>query len=117
MSADPELGTAQPAVAGGVLEIAALTALLGSSTAEALILGNRGASGIVWASLSIFGIYAVIKGCVGAATPNWLRETVGVRNDTIDHVIGSAFDLSKKNIRARIKLGSAVGIQSEVKSV
>ncbi|RYP72168.1 hypothetical protein DL771_004402 [Monosporascus sp. 5C6A] len=115
MSSSSDLDSAQRTIAGGVIEITALTALLGSSTAESLVLGSRGASGVLWASMSIFGIYAVIRSSVGAATPNWLRETLGVRNPAIDESVGSSFDLSIPNIDARIKLGAAIGIQSDVR--
>ncbi|RYP23834.1 hypothetical protein DL765_000911 [Monosporascus sp. GIB2] len=117
MSSGSDLASAQPTLAGGIIEIAALTALLGSSTAESLVLGSRGASGVLWASMSIFGTYAVIRSSFGAATPNWLRETLGVRNPAIDQSVGSALDLSLRDIDARLKLGAAIGIQSEVRKV
>jgi hypothetical protein len=117
MSGAPPLDGAQSTLASGVIEIAALTALLGSTTAESLVLGSNGASGIVWACISIFGIYAVIKGCIGAVTPSWLRETIGVRDSMIEQTVGSKFDLLAKNISHRFKLGTAIGIQTTVKKV
>lgn len=117
MSSGADLDSAQPTLAGGVIEIAALTTLLGAPTAESLVLGSRGASGILWASMSIFGIYAVIRGSVAAATPNWLRETLGVRSAALEQSVGSAFELSSRNIHTRLKLGPAIGIQSEMRKV
>ena len=46
---------------GGLIEIAALTALVGSTTAESLVLGNKGAAGLVWGTMSIFGALSVIR--------------------------------------------------------
>ena len=46
---------------GGLIEIAALTALIGSTTAESLVLGNKGAAGLVWGTMSIFGALSVIR--------------------------------------------------------
>ena len=54
---------------GGLIEIAALTALIGSTTAESLVLGNKGAAGLVWGTMSIFGALSVIRGCVRVSAP------------------------------------------------
>jgi hypothetical protein len=66
----------------GLVEIAALTALIGSATAESLTLGNKGAPGLAWAVFSTFGALSVVKVCVAGATPVWLRNSLGVRNTT-----------------------------------
>ncbi|KAL2022240.1 hypothetical protein VTK56DRAFT_5850 [Thermocarpiscus australiensis] len=65
--------------------------------------------------MSIFGVYAVVRICVGAATPNWLRETLGVRRQAIDKSIGLSFDLAVRDDQTRLKLGPALGIQSETR--
>src|SRR5437868_2960995 len=103
-------------LANGMVEIAALTTLIGSSTAEALSLGNKGASGLVWATMSTFGVYSVVKACVAASTPDWLRETIGVRNDIIDSVVGLNLDL-KMNFRSRNRIGGAIGVSCAIKPV
>ena len=117
MSAAPPSESAQQSLAGGVIEIAALTALIGSSTAELLILGGRGAGGVVWASMSIFGVYAVIKACIGAVAPTWLRGTLGVQSAVIDQSIGASLDLRSRRTKSRLELGKAMAIQCAIKKV
>ena|SRR5947207_333176 len=104
-------------VGNGLIEIAALTALVGSTTAESLTLGNKGAAGLVWATISIFGAVSIVKACIAAATPGWLRETLGVRNKETDCAVGLALDLDMKYLRSRNRIGGAVGIICEVKAV
>ncbi|KAF8904706.1 hypothetical protein CPB84DRAFT_653203 [Gymnopilus junonius] len=72
----------------GLIEIAALTTLIGSSTAGDLILGNRGAAGLVWGSISAFGSSSVIKACASAASPGWLRQMLGLRTPSSDKAMG-----------------------------
>ena len=95
-------------------EIAALTALIGSTTAEALILGNRGAAGLVWGSMSNFGAMSAIKGCAAAATPGWLRETFGLRNKEIDGALGVSIALDDKGLKHRRPATSACGIACNI---
>lgn len=64
----------------GLVEIAALTALIGSDTSASLVIGDKGAPGLAWAAMSTFGILSVIKSCIAGAAPDWLRETMGVRS-------------------------------------
>ena len=64
---------------GRVFEIGALIALIESTTAASLVLGNRAAADLLWDNMSIFGALAVLKACVAAATPNWPPETPNVR--------------------------------------
>jgi hypothetical protein len=52
----------------GLIEIAALTTLIGSSTAGDIVLGNRGGAGLVWGSITAFGSSPVIKTCASAAS-------------------------------------------------
>jgi hypothetical protein len=103
----------------GLIEITALTALIGSSTAEQLALGNRGAAGLAWVGMSTFGCSSIIRACVAGSTPNSLRDTLGVRNAAIDSAIGLNLDLSSTYMSredlARKNLGETVGIMCENK--
>lgn len=71
-------------VGPGLIGIGALSTMLGSSAAESLTFGSRRAAGLAWASISTFGSLSVIKACIAAATPGWLRETLGVQNSAAD---------------------------------
>ena len=97
----------------GLFEIAALTTLIGSSTAEFLALGNNGAIGLPWAAMSAFGCISVVKSCATGASPGWLRETLGIRSATSDYTLGLSFDLIR-NFRGASKIRrnkmDAVGI-------
>jgi len=101
-------------IGNGLVEIAALTTMIGSVTAASLVLGNKGATGLPWAAVSSFGSLSVIKSCVAAATPGWLRETLGVRTSNVDSAVGLSLNLaSKYNDRedlARKNLGDAIAI-------
>jgi len=66
--------------------------------------------------MSIFGVYSVVKACLAASTPDWLRETIGVRNDVIDSVVGLNLDL-KMNFRSRNRISGAIGISCAIKKV
>jgi hypothetical protein len=72
----------------GVVEIAALTALVGVSTVESLVLGDRGAAGLPWAAQSSFGVIFLIQACIAASTPDKLRDTMGVRGERADLAVG-----------------------------
>ncbi|KAJ7616734.1 hypothetical protein B0H17DRAFT_1115216 [Mycena rosella] len=71
-----------------LVEVGALTALVGSSVAESLVLGNRGAAGISWAATSSFGTLSVVKACFCGANSGWLRETLGIRTASSDLAVG-----------------------------
>ncbi|KAJ7462519.1 hypothetical protein FB451DRAFT_1180811 [Mycena latifolia] len=71
-----------------LVEVSALTALLGSGLAESLILGNRGAAGVVWAATSSFGTISVVKACLSGACSGWLRESLGLRTRVSDEAVG-----------------------------
>ncbi len=111
--ADDPFAALSPRNGIGFLEIAALTNLIGSSTAESLALGNRRAAGLPWAAMSSFGILSVIRACVTGASPGWLRETLGVRNSVSDLALGMKLDLTwglRGASKARRNDGEAVGI-------
>ena len=103
-------------IPNGITEIAGLAALVGSSTAESLTLGNRGAPGLPWVAVSVFGSFSVVRTCVAAATPDWLRETLGVRNQSTDSSIGLSLNLRSKYMdreeMARRNMRDAIGIMS-----
>ena len=115
MAADPTGSLPLPTfnIGNGLINIAALTALVGSSTVESLVLGNRGAAGLPWAALSTFGNLSILKACVTGVSPGWLRETIGARNSLSDSILGMSLDLVQ-NLRgeskARRNAGEAVGI-------
>ena len=94
----------------GIVEIAALTALVGSLTAESLILGSRGAAGLPWASLSAFGSIYLVRACVAAATPSWLRDTLGVRTSSSDAAVGLSLNLGRQ-FKGTQSVADAVGIR------
>ena len=104
-------------VGNGLVDIAALTTLIGSSTAESLVLGDRGYAGLPWAAASAFGMISVIKGCIAGASPGWLRDTFGVRNGPSDGALGMSLLLDKgtrRDERVRQELPTAVGITCKV---
>jgi hypothetical protein len=110
MSANPPANTAPLGNGSGLVEIAALTALIGSTTAESLILGSRGAAGLPWASASAFGSLFLVRACIAAATPGLLRDTLGVRTATCDAAVGLNFNL-KRISKGTKGVAEAVGIR------
>lgn len=82
-------------IGSGFVEIATLATLIGASTAESLVLGSRGAAGLPYAAMSVFGSPFLIKACVSASTPGWLRETIGVKNALSDAAVGSSQRVEK----------------------
>ncbi|KAJ7728072.1 hypothetical protein B0H16DRAFT_1589458 [Mycena metata] len=71
-----------------LVEVSALPALIGSSIAESMVLGNRGSGGVAWAATSSFGTISVVKACCSAASSGWLRETFGIRTPSCDSAVG-----------------------------
>lgn len=102
---------------GGLVDIAALTAIIGSTTAKSLILGNRGAPGLVWGTMSFFGTLVVIKACIAAAMPGWLRETIGVKNEETDAALSSVLTLSDKSLQSRQRAIGVCGILCKISLV
>lgn len=96
-------------VGGGLVEIAALTSLIGATTAENLVLGSRGPAGLPWATMSTFGSVFLIKACIAACTPGWLRDTVGVRNNRCDAAVGLAYRLGL-SVKPDMPVGDAAGV-------
>ncbi|KAI9791236.1 MAG: hypothetical protein M1816_004228 [Peltula sp. TS41687] len=109
------IGSGALKVGSGLIEIAALTALVGSSTAQSLMLGNRGAVGLVWAAMSMFGVLSMIKACLAASIPAWLRDTLGVRGVEADDALGLSLMLEKEEFKARNSIArDTVGLVSEI---
>jgi hypothetical protein len=122
VAADPTSSIPIPSlnVSSGLINLAALTALVGSSTIEALTLGSRGTAGLPWAAMSSFGVISIVKGSLTGLSPGWLRETVGVRNSLSDSVLGMSLDLrqnARGEARTRRNLGHAAGVSCKRKAV
>lgn len=103
----------------GLVEISALTTLIGSSAAASLVLGSRGPSGLAWATMSAFGMIAVVKACFCAATPGWLRETTGVRSSASDLAVGFQLNLGSdshnaKRVRKTLDRPIAIQCQADI---
>ena len=101
---------------GSLVDVTALTALIGSSTAESLMLGNKGAAGLVWATMSMFGVISIVRACIAATTPGWLRGTLGLRSSETDGAVGWSLELQTSR-KSRNLLGSAIGIACEVRTM
>jgi hypothetical protein len=71
-----------------------LTTLVGPAAAETLVLGNHGAAGLAWATMSAFGTGRVISACLSGACVPWLREIMGLRSQLSDSSFG--MELSSK---------------------
>lgn len=107
-------------VGTGLINLAALTALVGSSTIESLMLGSRSTAGLPWAALSTFGVISVVKASVTGISPGWLRETLGVRSALSDSFLGIGLDLMRSvrgETRTRRNLGQASGVLCKRKVV
>ncbi|KAJ3501236.1 hypothetical protein NLJ89_g9431 [Agrocybe chaxingu] len=98
----------------GLVEISALTTLIGSSAAASLVLGSRGPTGLAWAATSAFCTIAVVKACISGAIPGWLQETIGVRSSASDLAVGLQLDLGSNSYgakRVRKTLDRPIAIQ------
>lgn len=76
-----------------IVDLAALTALVGATTAEFMTLGTIGAAGLPWASISSFGTLSVIRACISTSTPGWLRESLGVNTAASQAILGFYLNL------------------------
>lgn len=79
----------------GVIEVAALTSLMGSAAAQSLALGDKGPSASVCARMNTFGTTSIVTVLAAPAMPGWLRESVGVRSAKLDSVVGLSLNLDK----------------------
>lgn len=80
--------------------------------AKELIMGNRGAAGLAWATTTTVGSLAAMKTCLAAAAPDWLREALLLRDATIDAAIGFTSNVSRPSKR-RVARAKALGIVSK----
>jgi hypothetical protein len=97
---------------GGLVEISAVATIVGAPTAEALIHGLKAACGMVWGPMSSFGAIHVTKACLSASVPDWLRESLGLRNPFVDAAIGVMLRVNRfKQAKNRVDLGDACAIQ------
>ena len=85
-----------------LIEIGALTTLVGSTIAETLVLGDRGSAGLVWGT---FRASSIIKACISGASSGWLRALLGLRNKASDVAMGLDLDLARDS-RGAIKMRS-----------
>ena len=97
---------------GGLVEISAVVTIIGAPIAEALIHGLKAACGMSWAPMSSFGVIHVAKACLSAAVPDWLRESMGLRNSFVDDAIGVMLRIDHtKQAKNRVDMGDACAIQ------
>ncbi|KAJ6551494.1 hypothetical protein B0H19DRAFT_171710 [Mycena capillaripes] len=93
------------------VEVGALTALVGSSAAEALVLGNRGPAGVAWATMSCFGTISVVRACFCGALSPWLRENLGIRTAASDAAVGLELVCdSRRSRRVRRNIGEPLAV-------
>ncbi|KAE9402482.1 hypothetical protein BT96DRAFT_547364 [Gymnopus androsaceus JB14] len=96
----------------GLIDLSALTTLIGSTAAESLVLGNRGPAGVSWSAMSAFGTLSIIRACIGAAVSGWMRETLGLRTKSCDLAVGMHLGLDDAR-KVRDGLGSPLAIMCE----
>ncbi|KIK65906.1 hypothetical protein GYMLUDRAFT_239586 [Collybiopsis luxurians FD-317 M1] len=96
----------------GLIDLGALTTIIGSTVAESLVLGNKGSAGVSWSAMSAFGTFSIIRACIGAAVSGWMRETLGLRTKSCDLAIGMHLKLEGPQ-KARDGLGSPLAIMCE----
>ncbi|GIK01913.1 hypothetical protein Aspvir_005954 [Aspergillus viridinutans] len=99
-------------IGGNLVEISAVSTIIGAPIAEALIHGLKAACGIVWAPMSCFGQIHVIKACLSATVPDSLRESMGLRNQFVDNALGVLLPVNRfRRARSRIDFGDAGAIE------
>ncbi len=102
----------------GLIELSALTTMIGSTIAEVFVLGNKGPAGLVWGTMSAFGTSSVVKACTSAASPGWFRQMIGLRTPASDGAIGMDLPLAPdfkvaRMIRSGLKEALGVSCNSE----
>ncbi|KAF9063764.1 hypothetical protein BDP27DRAFT_1367766 [Rhodocollybia butyracea] len=95
-----------------LMNFGALMTVVGSTVAESLVLGNRGTAGISWAAMSAFGTFSIVRACMGAAMPGWIRETLGLRTKACDLAVGMHLQLDSRR-KARDILGLPLAIMCQ----
>jgi hypothetical protein len=106
-----------PMIANNLVEISAVATLIGSIAAEQLTLGLKGSGGLAWSSITQFGALHVVKAALAAFVPDWARETLGLRGQTVDASIGLVLPYNKsKRLQHRAEWGDPVAVLSTYKS-
>ncbi|RHZ46498.1 uncharacterized protein CDV56_103754 [Aspergillus thermomutatus] len=99
-------------IGGNLVEISAVSTIIGAPIAEALIHGLKAACALVWAPMSCFGQIHVIKACLSASVPDSLRESMGLRNQFVDNALGVILPVNRfRRARSRIDFGDAGAIE------
>lgn len=96
-----------------LIDLAALTAVIGATTAESMTLGTRGAAGLPWATISSFGNLSVIKACLAASTPGWLRDSLGVNTVASQAALGMYLRHGRGKLMSPISRIPPIGIRCE----
>ncbi|PPQ98315.1 hypothetical protein CVT26_013634 [Gymnopilus dilepis] len=78
----------------GLVEVSALTTLVGSRIAATLVLGKKGPAGLVLGTMSAFGSSSIVKACASGASPGWLRQMLNLRAGISDSAVGMDLPLS-----------------------
>jgi hypothetical protein len=97
----------------GLVEVAALTSLIGSTAAQSLIVADKGPAGLVWATMTIFGAMSIAMLFTTAVTPGWLSDSVGVRSAKSDAVVSLSLNLSK-SFKCRGCNGAPKAVECEI---
>src|SRR4051812_32739223 len=84
--------------ANGLIQISAITTLIGASTSASLTLGDRAAAGLPWGPISMFGIIHLAKSNLSATLPDWLREPIGLSSANVEAALGKSKRLGYQNI-------------------
>ncbi|KAJ5259358.1 hypothetical protein N7478_012339 [Penicillium angulare] len=100
---------------GNLIEVAALTSLIGSTAAESLALGDKGPAGLVWAMMTVFGAIPVVRLFIATTTPGWLRESMGVSNAKSDAVVG-LFQNTDAAFRFQDRKEPATAVECEMRN-
>ena len=98
-------------------KLATLKSLIGSATAQGLALGNKGPAGLLWATMTIFGVMSVMRAAISTVTTGWPRDSLGLRSAETDSVVGLSMNLSRMGIRYRTRGGVAQDVECEVKNM
>ena len=96
-------------IGNNLVDIAAVTTLIGATTAESLTLGSRGAAGMPWAAMSSFGSFYVVKACIAGSLPGWIREAIGINSSLCNSIIGVGATLNQ-SILLKANAANPVGI-------
>lgn len=81
-----------------LIDIAAVTTIVGAMTAESLALGSRGAAGLPWAGMSAFGSLFLLKACITGPMPGWFCEALGINSSLYNSILGVGAAQNKKTL-------------------